>query len=45
MTLVYTAKLDLKIRPTNVGAQKIDGFILKIFEIVIASFQVDDKLN
>ena len=38
MALAYAAKLDLKVCPTNLGAQKIDGLLLWAFEIVIASF-------
>ena len=34
----YALKLGLKVRLTDVGAQKIDGSILKTFEIVLASF-------
>lgn len=34
----YTAKRGLKDQPTNVGAQKINGSILKTFRIVLASF-------
>ena len=45
MTLGYALKLGLKVCPTNVGAQKIDGFTLKTFEMVLASFQVEDKLE
>ena len=30
---------------TNVGAQKIDGSTLETFEIVLASFYVEDKLE
>ena len=45
MTPAYVLKLGLKVYSTNVGAQKIDGFILKIFEMVLASFQVEDKLE
>ena len=36
-------KLDLKTQKTNVKAQKIDGFALKTFGIVIADFRVEDK--
>ena len=43
MSLAYTKKLDLKTWKTNVGAQKIDGFALKIFRMVIADFQVENK--
>ena len=38
ITLAYTAKLGLKVYLTNVGAQKIDGLLLKTFEMVIAGF-------
>ena len=45
MTPGYVLKLGLKIYPTNVGAQKIDGSTLEMFEIVLTSFQVEDKLG
>ena len=45
MTLVYTAHLGLKVKVINVGAQKIDGFSLATYSIVIATFQVVDKLG
>lgn len=45
MTLVYATSLDLKIRPINVKAQKIDGSTLQIFDMVLTSFQIDNKLN
>ena len=45
MTPGYASKLGLKIRPTNVGAQKIDGSTLKTFGMVLASFQVEDTLK
>lgn len=41
----YVAKLILKVRHINIGAQKINGSTLKTFEIVLASFQVEDKLG
>ena len=44
MTPGYASKLVLKIRFPKIEAPKIDGFILKTFEIVLASFQVEDKL-
>ena len=43
MSPIYTKKLGLKTRRTNVGAQKIDGSILETFGMVIADFQVEDK--
>ena len=45
MTPAYTLKLGLKIYPTNIGAQKIDGFTLETFEMILASFQVENKLG
>ena len=45
MTPAYTAQLGLKVQKTNIGAQKIDGSSLKTHGIVIATFQVFDKLS
>ena len=45
MTPGYASKLGLKVCPTNVGAQKINGFTFETFEMVLASFQVEDKLG
>ena len=45
MTPGYTLKLGLKIRPIDVRAQKIDGSTLKTFGMVLASFQVENKLE
>lgn len=45
MTLAYTARLNFKVQSTNVRAQKIDSSIFKIFKIVRASFQVDNKFG
>ena len=45
MTPAYTVKLGLKVRKTNVSAQKIDGFSLTTYGMVIAAFQVFDKLS
>ena len=41
----YARKLGLKIRRTNIGAQKIDGSALETFGMVIADFQVEDKAS
>lgn len=38
MTPAYVAKLGFNVWPTDVGAQKIDGYTLETFEIVLASF-------
>ena len=45
MTSLYASKLGLKVCPTNIGAQKVDGSTLKIFGMVLASFQAEDKLR
>lgn len=45
MAPIYTKKLGLWIEKTNNKAQKIDEFALKTYEIVIASFQVYDRLE
>lgn len=45
MTSVYAAKLGFKLHHTNVEAQKINDSILKIFGILLASFQMKDKLK
>ena len=38
MTPAYAAHLGLKVRVTNVGAQKIDGSLLATYGMVIAVF-------
>ena len=43
MSPAYTKKLGLKTLKTNVRAQKIDGFTLETFRMVIADFQIEDK--
>ena len=45
MTPAFVSKLGLKVCSTDVGAQKIDGFILQTFGMILASFQVEDKLG
>ena len=45
MTLAYTTHLGLKVRVTNVGVQKIDGSSLATYDMVIAAFQVVNKLS
>ena len=45
MTLAYISRLGLQVHRTNVGAQKIDGSTLQIFGMVLANFQVEDKLE
>lgn len=41
----YTAKLGLKIWSIDVWVQKIDDFISKIIYVVLASFQIQNKLK
>lgn len=43
--LVYIAKLRLKIRFTKINVQKINNFILKMFKIILANFQVENKIR
>ena len=45
MTPAYASKLGLRVRHTDVEAQKIDGSILQTFGMVLANFQVKDKLR
>ena len=45
ITLAYAAKLDLQVRKTDIRTQKIDGSTLKTFGMVLADFQVEDKLK
>ena len=45
MTLRYASKLGLKVYSSNVIVQKIDSLTFKIFEIVLASFQIKNKLE
>ena len=43
--LSFANQLGLPIRPTDVGAQKIDGITLDTHGIVVAAFSVVDKTN
>ena len=45
MIPAYAAHLGLKVRVTDVGAQKIDRSSLAIYNMVIAAFQVVNKLD
>ena len=45
MTPAYAKKLGLRTRKTDIGAQKIDGSLLKTYEMVIAAFQMKDNLG
>ena len=41
----FVKQLGLSIRPTDVGAQKIDGTMLDTHEMVVAAFSVVDEAN
>lgn len=41
----YTWKLGFKIRKTNLRAQKINGYILKIFRTIIANLKIEDNVG
>ena len=45
MTPAHAAHLGLQVRVTDVGAQKIDRSSLATYDMVIAAFQVVDKLG
>ena len=45
MTPAYAKQLGLRTQRTDVRAQKIDGLLLATYKIVIAAFQVKDKLG
>ena len=45
MTLAYVLRLGLQAHHTNTRAQKIDRSIFQMFGMVLADFQVKDKLG
>ena len=45
MSTAYVAQLGFKVRRTDIGAQKIDKSSLTTYDMVIAAFQVFDKLG
>ena len=45
MNPAYASRLGLRVHRNDIGAQKIDGSTLKTFGMVLASFQVEDKLG
>lgn len=45
ITPIYVLKLGLWVCQTYIGTQKIDGSTFKIFEIILASFQLENKLK
>ena len=44
-SMLWYRLIRLQARHTNVKAQKIDGFTFQMFGMVLASFQVEDKLG
>lgn len=45
MTLVYVLKLGFKIYYINIKVQKINASIFKMFNIILLSFNIEDKLR
>ncbi len=43
MSQAFAQQLGLKVRKTNVAAQKIDGTTLETYEMVVSTFSVSDK--
>ncbi len=43
MSQAFTQQIGLKIRKTNVGAQKINGNTLETYGMVVSIFSVSDK--
>ncbi len=43
MSQAFAQQLGLKIRKTNVGAQKIDGTTVETYRMVVSTFSVSDK--
>lgn len=41
----YIFKLSFQLYSINFKAQKIDNFIIEIFEIVLTSFKIENKLE
>lgn len=38
MTPIFAVKLDFSIQPIGIGIQKIDGFVLKTYGMIIVRF-------
>ncbi len=45
MSQAFAQQLGLKIRKTNVRAQKIDGTTLETYGMVVSTFSVSDKVG
>lgn len=45
INLTFTKKLSRRVWQIKVDTQKIDGFGLETFEIVIVTFLIDDKVR
>ena len=39
MTSTYAAKLDFKVKKANISIQKIDSFLLEIYDMVMPAFR------
>lgn len=45
MTAIFSAKLELRSRLTNVGVQKIDGLLLETYNTTLAMFLIHYSLE
>ena len=45
LTLAYASRIGFQVHRTEIGAQKLDSTTFKIFKMVLASFQVENKLR
>ena len=45
MTPIYMAQLSLKVQISHISTQKIDSCLVETYGIVIAAFQVFNKLG
>ena len=45
INLNYPQKLGLKILKTNIEAQKMNSSTLEVFEMMIADFQIKNKID
>ena len=41
----FAKQLDLLIRPTDVGAQKIDGTMPNTYGMIVVAFSIENKAN
>lgn len=45
ITLIYAVKVDFTTQTSSIGAQKIDGLVIKIYEMVTTEFSIYNKLS